>query len=207
MKRCLAVLGLCAVPQLAAALQIQAITVGHEGARYRMDMRVTLAVPAARAYAVFADWTRLPELNPAVREVRKLPQADPPPGTAPADWLGATPDLSQRIFTAVHVCVLLFCRTVHQVQDIDQRAVADGGWLRAVVVPALSDLRYGHAQWMFSGDAKQTELRASIQVEPDFWIPPVVGPALLASKMREEVETTSAGIERLAQQRPLPASR
>jgi hypothetical protein len=165
-----------------AAAEIQRLDVTRSGARYRVDMEVRLAASATLAYAVFSTPALLPKINPAVQKVEAL----------------AEPGAPQRYYTEVRVCVAWWCRTLHQVQDLRSSATAKGGDLRADVLPARSDLRFGHAEWQFVGDDRRTDLHAQLEVEPAFWVPPLIGPWLVERMLREQAEITSQGIERLA---------
>jgi hypothetical protein len=170
----------------ARSASIDTLDVQRSGARYEVHMEVTLSAAPARAFAIFTDYANLPKINPAVRQVEAALAAD-----------GAT-----RVSTEVHVCVALYCRNLHQTQLL--RAQGDAGRLVADVVPGQSpnpgDLRYGHAEWQFSGAGSRTHLSVQLQIEPAFWVPPMIGPWLIARELRAEAQATSAGIERLAAQ-------
>jgi hypothetical protein len=166
----------------AHAAQIDRLDVVRDGARYRVDMNVQLAAPAPRAFAVFADPALLPQINPSVLVARSLIE----------------PDAANRLYTEVHLCISVLCHTLHQVQDMARVDAPDGGRLTADVLPARSDLRYGHAEWIFAGEAGATRLQFHLEVEPKFWVPPLIGPWLVGHMLRVEAERTSAGIERLA---------
>jgi hypothetical protein len=171
----------CAAP--ACAWQLDDLAVAHDGARYRLTLDVRLDAARDRAFAVFSDFRNLPRINDAVEEISFLPGA--------AD--GAT-----RLFTRVRICVAWFCKRLHQVQDI-VRDDRDGGLgLAATVLPQFSNLRYGDARWTMRDCASVTCLHFSAEIEPDFWVPPLIGPWLMQRKMRSEAIQTSQGIERLA---------
>lgn len=169
----------------ASAADIQHLTVDRQDNRYLLDLRVALDTSAARAFAVMRDYPNLADINPAVQAVTVLPGAPP----------GAT-----RVQTAVRVCVLWFCRVLEQVQDMRHAALGDGGTVSATVLPALSNLRYGQADWLVTtcDDSDRACLRFTAELEPDFWVPPVIGPWALKRKLREEGIETSLGIERVA---------
>lgn len=165
------------------AVEIHSVDVQHDNARYRVSMRVTLDAPAAATYAVFADLPRLREVNPAVREVRVLE-------TLSAD--------ARRVFTEVRACVSLYCRHLKQVQDMRFETRANGGRVRAQVLPERSDFRFGDANWDFRDCAGRTCLDFDAELEPAFWVPPLIGPWLIKRKLQEEAIETSMGLERLA---------
>lgn len=167
-----------------AAFDVQSVDVDHRGDRYHVSMRVTLDAPAADTYAVFADPLRLRQVNPSIREVEVLEERGP----------GV-----RRIRTRVRACVALFCRHLGQVQDMRYQPANDGGRVDAQVLPDVSDFRHGQATWEFRGcEAGRTCLSFDAQLEPAFWIPPVVGPWLIERKLRDEAIETSRGLERLA---------
>lgn len=167
----------------ARAFELQSLVVTRADARYRVQMSVNLDVPARDAYGVFSDITRLPQINSSVREARVLQQN-------PAEGL--------RVYTLVRMCVSFFCRMLEQVQDMQFLAHAAGGEIRAEVLPHLSNLRYGRARWTLRDCAGNTCLRFEAELEPDFWVPPLIGPWLIQRKLRSEAMQTGAGIERLA---------
>lgn len=181
---------LLAIP--APAVEIQSVDVHHQGDRYRVSMRVTLDAPASDSFAVFSDPVRLRQVNPAIRAVEVL--EDHGPGL-------------RRVRTRVRACVALFCRQLGQVQDMRYRPDAEGGRIDAQVLPDRSDFRYGQAAWIFracSGD--RTCLAFDAELEPAFWVPPVVGPWLIERKLRDEAIQTSRGLERLARAAALASS-
>lgn len=168
----------------AQSVEVRAIEVTRSEARYRVSMDVQLDVPAPAAYAVFADISRLPQINPAVREARVLDEVL---------------DIGlRRVYTDVRVCVSYFCRRLRQVQDMRFTLRPDGGDVQAIVLPERSDLHYGLAKWALRDCSGRTCLHFEAELEPRFWVPPVIGPWLMQRQLREEALQTSAGIERLA---------
>jgi hypothetical protein len=167
----------------ASAAEIQSLEVTRSGARYHVEMEVKLQARSAASYSVFVMPGNLPKINPAVRQVQVIAQE--------ADDLA-------RIYTELRVCALLYCKTLHQMQDMRYTPRPDGGDLHADVLPAQSDFSYGRADWQFRPAGATTHLHFSAELEPAFWVPPLVGPWLVERSLREEAERTSAGIERLA---------
>lgn len=168
----------------ARAVEVRSIEVTRADTRYHVRMDVRLDVPATAAYAVFADLSLLPRINPAVRVARALDERV-------AAGL-------RRVYTDVRVCVSFFCRRLEQVQDMRFTSRGDGGDVSAQVIPERSDLRYGRANWTLRDCAGRTCLGFDAELEPRFWVPPLIGPWLVQRKLREEAMQTSAGIERLA---------
>ena len=179
------VAGIAAVP--AAAFEIQSVDVRHDdGDRYHVAMRVTLDAPATDTYAVFADPARLREVNAAIREVQVLEELAPQ---------------LRRVRTRVRACVAFYCRHLQQVQDMRYQPSSEGGRIEAQVLPDRSDFRFGQASWTFAPcPAHRTCLAFDAELEPAFWVPPLLGPWLIQRKLRDEAIETSRGLERLARE-------
>lgn len=138
-----------------------------------------------RSFMVFSTYRNLPLINDAVERIELRDGATPP---------------AQRLYTRVRVCVWLFCTHLDQVQDIRRVDRDQALGLHADVLPGSSNLRYGIADWRMQDCDGQTCLEFAAELEPDFWVPPLVGPWAIERAMRREAIQTAQGIERLAQQ-------
>jgi ribosome-associated toxin RatA of RatAB toxin-antitoxin module len=167
----------------ADAAQIEFFQVRHDGDRYHIEVRARLTVPASAAYRVFADPALLQAINPAVQRVEVLRRAD---------------DHTARLYSEVHVCAGLFCKTLHQVQDMSYHPQAAGGEMHGEMLAGVGDFRSGHGDWQFQpAGGEATELHFVADLEPSFWVPPLIGPWVVESAFRGEAERTSEGIERV----------
>ncbi len=162
------------------ASSIDHLEVTHVGQRYRVVMHARMDTTAARAYAVFTDYARLPEINDAILSAQPVAGAQ---------------EGAQRLRTQVRICVFRFCWVLEQVQDMRKRPPEH---LSADVIPDLSNLRYGKASWRIWDDAGRAQLTFEAVVEPDFWVPPLIGPWVIERKLRQEAIDTANGIERIA---------
>ncbi len=174
--------GLLPAPAMAAS--IEHIQVQHDGNRYSADIVVRLAVPAATAYAIFADPANLPKIDDSVQL---------------AVVLGRETPTRFQLLTEVRFCVAWACRKLHQVQLMEQTANGYGGEIVADVDPAASDFQSGHAEWHFTEANQGSLLEFKVEIEPKFWIPPMIGPWMIERSLREAALRSSSGIERLAQ--------
>ncbi len=162
------------------ASQLEHLEVTHVGKRYQVVMHASMETQAEKAYAIFTDYSRLPEINTAIIKVEPIEGA-----LAPA----------QRIHTQVKVCVMGFCRVFDQIQDMHKTPPEH---LRADVIADVSNLRFGRASWRIWDEAGRAKLIFEAVVEPDFWVPPLIGPWLIERKLASEAVDTANGIERLA---------
>jgi hypothetical protein len=167
----------------APASEIQRLDVTRDGNRYRVELEVRLTTPAAASYTVFADPNNLPKINPSVLRIKVFEHPTPQ---------------QARLYTEVHVCAAFYCKTLRQVQQMHYISLTDGGEMQADVIPEESDFHYGTAAWSFHAAGAATQLHFRAELEPAFWIPPLIGPWLVERSLREEAQRTSSGIEALA---------
>lgn len=168
----------------ADAAEIEVLDIDHASQRYRMHLIARLDTPLQRSFAALRDFDNLPRINDAVETAQMVDGAA----------AGA-----QRLYTRVRVCVWFFCTHLDQVQDIREHRDAVALGLDAVVLPAQSNLRFGTARWrMRACGTDQTCLTFDAELEPDFWVPPILGPWAIERAMRSEAIDTARGIERLA---------
>lgn len=100
-----------------------------------------------------------------------------------------------QVRSLVLCCTPIFCRDVVRVDDI---SVLKSGELQAVIIPEKSDFRSGRATWKMIPDGQQTRLSYIATIEPDFFIPPLVGTDMVINNMRKEFTTTFNRIEHIS---------
>ena len=128
-------------------------------------------------YRHITDYSNLPLLNPSIRESRVTHTFSP---------------ARHRVRTVMRACILFFCRSILQVQDITQHG---GDRVSARMVPGLSDFRQGQADWLLTASGEFTTMHFSAELEPDFWVPPVIGPWLFKRKVIRELLISAAYME------------
>ena len=164
-----------------AAMSVERMKVAREQAFFVVDAAMTIDTGRAVAFRAATDYERLAEFNPAVRQSTRLGSRTSPEG---------------RLRSGVRLCVAFFCKTVRQVMHYAERAPAA---LDMQVVPGEGDFKSGEIAWRFDAlDATHTRLLFKARIEPDFWVPPVIGDFLIARKLRQQAEITGRSIERLA---------
>ncbi len=174
----LVVLGTLWAP--AQAAQITLASAEREGQRYGVQVEALLAAPPADVRRLLTDYSHLGRINPSIKSSEVLPSARP--GIA-------------RVRIVSQVCVWVYCKRLHQVQDMSE---SDGGVLEATVLPQASDFRYGHARIALRAVPGGTAFSMHGELEPDFWIPPFIGPWLIKRKLLEEAQVTIEHLERVA---------
>lgn len=170
----------------AHAAQVLGVTVTRDGARFLIGMHITIDAPPRAVFRALQDYSAMVRYNPDLRSVRI--QSTAIPGRV-------------RLFTAVHTCVLVFCKTMHQEQIMTAVANADGGVLEADLLPHGGDFKAGSGRWTVGAcptTTSMTCLDIRIELLPAFWVPPIIGPWVIRRKMIEEARRTGPGLELVA---------
>jgi len=169
--------GVLLMPATSLAGDILTSSVEHVGDRYSLSVTARIDAPIDLVYQSITDFDNLAAINPAIEESQVL----------------ASPDAeTRRVRSIIKVCILMFCKRVEQVQDVMMMGAYA---IEAVVLPEYSDFRSGFARWQLTSSGTSTELLFTNTFEPDFWVPPVIGPWLIKRKLIGEVAETAMYIE------------
>jgi hypothetical protein len=160
----------------------------HESGVYRIEVDALVNVPEPLVRELLTDYNHLGRVNDAI-EVSEILKT-----RKPGDY---------QVRTETEACVWFYCMRVHQVQDVIE---AYDGSVTATVIPALSDFRQGYARLNLWQEPGGTRVLIRSEVEPDFWIPPIIGPWLIKRKLRSEALETVRNLERVAQPGVFPQS-
>lgn len=180
----------------APAAQVTGVEVIRDGGKFLIDMHLAIDASAPSVFRALQDYPAMARYNPDLRSVRVEPTSAPD---------------RVRLFTTIHACVLIFCKTMHQEQVMTATANANGGTLDAELVPRGGDFKRGQGVWIVrpcSTARARTCMDIHIELVPAFWVPPVIGRWVLGRKMDEEASRTAAGLEQTARhltgsQRPI----
>ena len=172
------VLFLLLVPWHAGGGEILESSIALDDARYRAFVRARIDAPPRAVYDTITDYPALPAVTPSIRSAEVL------------QVLGRG---RHRIRTVTEACILIFCKNVRLVQDVEQR---EAWQLEAVTLPEVSDFKSSLARWRLLPVEGGTELHFTQVFEPDFWVPAVIGPWMIERLLVEEVRATTAYIER-----------
>ena len=164
-------------PCILLAGQILDSNVVHDEPVYRLSITARVDATLAVVYQSITDFTNLAAINPSIEESQVLESQG-------ADRL--------RVRSVIRVCILVFCKRVVQVQDV---TLVDSRTVVATIVPGAGDFRAGLARWELTAVGTATDLHFTEAFEPDFWVPPVIGPWLIEKKLVREVEETAMYIE------------
>jgi hypothetical protein len=177
---------LLVLPAAAGAAEFRSLEFVKDGDRYRVLSDVYLEAPGKGVYDVLTDYEGFPRLSSVFVEGRVLEPIQAGQGV---------------VFLHMKGCVLFFCRDVRLVEILD---VVPSSRIVATVDPDRSDLHFGRAIWDLSEVPGGTLVRYELEMEPQFWIPPVIGPLIIKAALRSRGIRAARRLEALASGRPVP---
>ena len=166
---------------LSTAGEIEFAHVEHEGNEYRLKLTMQVEAGQKDVLALLTDHDNFHEISEVLIESGRLQDG-------PGD--------KTRRRVVVETCIVFFCFRAVMVEDMEEFS---GGRLLAIMIPEESDFGYGRTEWQVNPvGADRSEIIYRCELQPDFWIPPVIGPYLLKRKMVKEARDTILNMERLA---------
>ena len=145
------------------------------------DMQVT--APRDMVFSMLADYEGLDNLSSRFKESRVLEPAA---------------DGAQRIYTRVEGCVWFFCRSISRYAQL---TLLPPGEIRAEVEPEGSDLYLGRERWLLEHSGAGTRIIYTHELDPKFWVPPLIGPYVLKRTLRGDALAVAERMEAIARQR------
>src|SRR5690606_28342974 len=167
------------------AAQVEAVSVEADGETFHITLDAVVDGPQARVYGVLSDYTRLDRMNPSIRSI----SVRPAPGNT-----------GKRVRSVLEDCVWFFCRRIIQVEDVIER---DPFTILGHVVPGQGDFAAGSFSWHVTAEGARTRVHYEASQVPRFWVPPLIGPWMIAKVMRSRLTSSIAVLERLANE-PVP---
>lgn len=164
----------------AMAADLRDISVEYEDNRYRLESEVWLAAPPEDVYRVLTDYDLFVRFTSAFVETYDV---------AP-DEQGRP-----RFYTRMEGCMLLYCKSLERVGYLLLEPRSE---IVAVAVPEKSDFKYCRERWRLVEESGGTLMIYDFEMEPDFWVPPVIGPWIIKRTLREDGIDVIDRIESLA---------
>lgn len=168
------------LPIYAQMLDFTEAEVTEENGVFRIKVSAIIESPPDYIRYILADSAHIYRLSPSIIESEVLPSS--------------TADEKQ-VRTKLLCCTSLFCR---EVERVDIVRMLKSGDFEAEIIPTLSEFKSGKASWKITPMDDASHVVYEAYLEPDFFIPPVVGTHLVKQHLLEEFTTTFIRIERIA---------
>ena len=170
----------------ANASQLVSLEISRHANSYTVYVVMELDASAETVRAVLTDYAHLDRLNASI--------------TA-SEVTGARDDGTVRVLTRFRNCILFFCMTVQRVEDITEDRQ---GRILVALVPDASSFRSGQASWEVTSIGPGSRVIHRATLEPDFWLPPWIGTAILKATLRREIQASFENLECLTRTDTLP---
>ncbi len=153
------------LPWTIAVAEDAQVEVTREKGHYLFKVETVMEAPADKVRAVVSDYPNLHLLHDVIQE----------------SDLSENPDGHPRVHVRAHPCVLIFCKDLNMVLDMDEQRE---GILIGTMVPEVSDFSFGIMRWEIQPlEPQRTRLGYQADLVPAFWMPPIIGPWLLQGKI------------------------
>jgi hypothetical protein len=163
---------------------ITGLDVTLDDGRYHLVASTYLAAPPAAIYDVLLDYDD--DAYGRISEIYKE-----------SGYLPPDADGTPLVYTRVEGCLLFFCRSMRRVERLE--AVAPS-FIRTTTLPERSDFKYSVSRWKLEPEGAGTTVVYELDMEPNLWLPPFVGPAFLKRILMHGGVDAVEHIEALAQQ-------
>ncbi len=177
----LTVAAFLASTQVTFGLDLVQVTVDVDDGQYRVLGRSRIEASPEFVYATLMDFDNFHKLAPGIAATRFLPPE---------------PSGERRAYSRFESCVLLFCKTVEKIEAIDGHPFDS---ISARAIPELSDFVFNDSNWLIEAVGDATLLTFTAEFEPDFWIPPLIGPWAVRRKLVQTAELIGMRIEWMAE--------
>ena len=177
----IAVIGFSGVTVSAAELEL--IEVSNQRKRFFVKSKATLDAPIDDVYFVLLDFDNYEKFSSIYHDAR---------------WLERNADDSGEIYTYTRGCIAFFCKGFGRTEAVEVDALKT---IVTTVDAERSDVRYGSSTWVLEDLDGRTVINFDMAFEPDFWIPPLIGPYMVKRMLRKGGRDALLRIETLAQQK------
>jgi hypothetical protein len=169
------------------AATIRTVQIDRKDGRYVLESETYLDAPPNAVFRVLTDYDQFAQISSVFEESR---------------FVGSDDDGTPLVYTRVEGCVWLFCKTMERVERLEFNAP---DFIATTALPARSDFRYSRSEWQLSPEGDHgTRVQYRLEMEPDFWVPPLLGPMLIKRKLVQGGADAVVRIEGLAQQLQTP---
>jgi hypothetical protein len=169
---------------LAAAATIDELEVMKQHGLYSLEANARLDATPESIYAVLTDFddNAYSRISRAYKESRYLEPAG---------------DGTPLVYTRMEGCMLWHCMTLERTERLETEAP---NWIKSTALPESSNFKHATSEWMLEPDGDGTLMSYKLELEPDFFVPPIIGPWYLKRTLSQGGLRAVTRIERLARE-------
>lgn len=170
----------CCLPLLATqAAEVKHLDVSHKDGLYEVAMDVLINAPSSEVWALMSDHRNLAKLSPDTRESVVLSRSTQPG--------------SERIKVVLHPCLLLFCKDLVKISDVQK---ISGRKIRYTAVDGMGDFEQAVEVLEFVDQGRRTLMRYRASLDPAFKVPGLLGTSLMEHLIAGDLRKTARNLEK-----------
>ena len=164
----------------AVAAELRDVVVKKEGDRYHLTSTTYFEATQSQLYNTLIDFDKYPLFSSAFVEAENR-----------------EPDEQGRpqFYTRMEGCAMLFCKTYIRVGYLELQPKFD---IVAMVDPEESNFAYSRERWQLIPEGEGTLMIYDFEMEPGFWVPPIIGPYVIKRALRSGGSNAVNRIEAVA---------
>ncbi len=168
----------------AAPATIQDLDVDKSRGRYELVAAAFLDAPPKAIYDVLVDYedNRFGRISSVYKE---------------SDYLEPAADGTPIVYTRMEGCLMFYCVSMERVERLEAK---EPYFIRTVTLPERSDFTHSVSEWTLVPEGNGTRMIYRLEMEPDFFVPPVIGPWYLKRTLSKGGIRAVNRIERLAKE-------
>ena len=184
LRRVAVALTALAVSAVAIAAKIDSLDVERERGRYTLEAYARLDATPESIYAVLMDFddNAYSRISRVYKESRYLEPAS---------------DGTPLVYTRMEGCMLWHCVTLVRTERLETDPPY---YIKSVALPEGSNFKRASSEWMLEPDGDGTLMTYTLKMEPDFFVPPIIGPWYLKRTLEKGGLRAVRRIERLARE-------
>lgn len=163
--------------------EVQEVTVERNDARYLLTSKTLFDADQGEIFRVLTDYDEFEQISSVFVDSKNLEPDD---------------EGRPRFYTEMEGCVLFFCVTFERYGHLE---LEPDKHIRAVVDPHESDFKHSVESWKLEQKEDGVLLVYEFEMEPDFWVPPIIGPYFIRKELEDGAVRAVDRIEALAQGR------
>lgn len=167
--------------QPAQAFEITSSQSKNVGKRFLIDVSAHVKVQPEQVLAILTNYDNLAQVNHNIISSQIISQNQN--GTI--------------VKTVIKGCVWFFCKEVVNTQEVE----VSNTTISAVTLPKQSDFKNAKMVWKIKKSKDGTEINYYAEIEPTFFVPPIIGTFFIKNTLLKEAVDSIRNIENSAQRK------
>ena len=174
-------IGAALIAVAASAATIDSLDVDRKDGIYSLHAETFLDASPEAIFDVLLDYERFGRISSVYKEY---------------GYLDPLPDGTPVVFTLTEGCLLFYCVSMKRVERLETDFPRH---IKTVALPERSDFKRSISEWSLEREATGTRMTYTLEMEPDFRVPPIIGPWYIKRVLKNGGGRAVDRIERLAQ--------